>query len=269
MLRIPAVVLFFATTFVAPHQSLGQNHSLPSGAQTTWIVEGAEEIIAHFAFDGEAVASRLPEGMAFLTLTDLAAAGNETAQAHLAANPDHAEWGISFLEIVRQELFEIDGRSPALRDNDAFALWFAGVKPTDHSDLPPGRLALELWVPDLEYSDYMLEKGHYASHGEVELTASKNGTWRGSIEIDDLRVEATCSPAEEVHFLRPGSQIVYPRADSEVSSIVRTVYAGHKERSCEHSSWRLSGTHPIATASRIGNGAFQFGYTLRGGAYPR
>lgn len=262
-----AILLFFALSLLAPQEALGQDLSLPPGAETTWIVEGAEEIIAHFVFDVEAVAERLPEGMAFLTLSELSSAGNEAARAHVAANPAQAEWGISFLEIVRSEVFEIDGRGPTLAEDGAFALWFAGVKPTDGSDLPPGRLALELWVPDPEFSEYMRKKGHYASHGDVRLTVSEDGTWRGSIEVDDLRVYAICSTAEEARPLGPGSHLIYPRADSEVSSVVRSAYAGHMERSCTRDDWRVSGTHPVATASRVAGGVFQFGYTLRGGAY--
>jgi hypothetical protein len=207
--------------------------------------------------------------LAFLTLSDLSSAGNKTAQEHLAANPGQAQWAVSLLEIVRQEVFEIDGRSPTLPDDGAFAVWFAGVKPTAGSDLPPGRVALEVWVPDAEYSEYMRGKGHYASYGDVQLTASEDEIWRGSIEDDGLRVDAICSAAEEARALGPGSQLVYPRADSNVRSVVRAAYIGHMERSCTRDNWRLSGTHPIATASKINQGVFQFGYTLRGGAYPK
>lgn len=264
-----ATCLFFFSVFLAPEIILAQQPSLPPGAQTTWIVEGAEEIIAYFAFDVEPVSARLPDGMTFLTLSELSSMGNEKAQSHLAANPDQAEWGVSFLEIVRQEVFELDGRSPKVPEDGAFALWFAGVKPATGSDLTPGRLALELWVPDLDYAEYMQGKGHYASYGNVQLSVGENGMWRGSIEIDNLRVAASCSTAEESRSLGPGSQLVYPRADAEVGSVVRAVYAGHMERSCTSDNWQLSGTHPLATASRIGQGVFQFGYTLLGGAYPR
>lgn len=267
--RNPAIFLCLALFLLAPATTLGQDLSLPPGARTTWVVEGAEEIIAHFVFDAEAVAERLPQGMAYLTLSELASAGNERARAHLAANPDQAGWGVSFLEIVRQEVFEIDGRRPDLPDDGAFALWFAAIKPTDGSDAPPGRLALELWVPDPEYAEYMRARGHYASYGDVRLAVSEDGTWTGSVEVDGLRVDATCSTAEEARSLRPGRQRVHPRADSGIKGVVRAAYAGHMERSCTCEDWRLSGTHPMATASRIGHGVFQFGYTLRGGAYAR
>jgi hypothetical protein len=62
--------------------------------------------------------------------------------------------------------------------------------------------------------------------------------------------------------------VVYPPADAQVSSVVRATYAGHKERSCKGDDWRLSGTHPLTTASKVDQGVFQFGYSLRGGAYP-
>ena len=263
-----ATCLFFCSVLLAPETTLAQQPSLPPGSETTWIVEGAEEIIAHFAFDAEPMSARLPEGMTFLTLAELSSMGNEKAQTYLAANPDQAEWGVSFLEIVRQEVFEIDGRSPTLPGDGAFALWFAGVKPATGSDLSPGRLALELWVPDAEYAEYMRERGHYASYGDVQLTDGEDGVWRGSVEIDNLRVAASCLAGEESRSLGPGNQLVYPRADAKVGSVVRAVYAGHMERSCTTDNWQLSGTHPLATASRIGQGVFQFGYTLRGGAYP-
>jgi hypothetical protein len=196
-LRTSAIVLLVGSCLLASEQTLGQELSLPPGAQTTWVVEGAEEIIAYFAFDTEAVAERLPDDLVFLTMAEISSADNETARAHLAAHPDQAAWGVSFLEIVRQEVFEIDGRSPNLSDQDAFALWFAAVQPSDGSSLSRGRLVLDLWMPDSAYAEYMREIGHYASHGVVRLSLSADGTWIGHIEADGLpwgRAEAWSIP---------------------------------------------------------------------------
>lgn len=253
---------------VCPATGRAQIPDLPEGAETTWIVDGAEEIITYVTFDPETVAERLPSGLSFLTLADLAAAGNPNAQAYLERFPNRAEWGISFLEIVRQEVFTIDGRAPNLPPDGAMALWFAGVKPAPGSPRAEGgRLALDLWVPDSAYVPYMISKGHYASHGDVRLSRTAEGVWEGSIIVDDLHVRGTCRPGPDVRSLDPGGQPVYPPASANMKHVIRTAYAGHQERTCEEEVWEISGSHPLSTAVRIEGSVVQFGYRLNGGAY--
>lgn len=261
------VLVCLASVYPAVGQA--QVPVLPDGAETTWIVDGAEEVITNVIFDPKLVAERLPSGLAFLTLSDLAKAGNVQAQAHLETFPHMADWGVSILEIVRQEIFRIDGRVPSQPSNGAIALWFAAVKPAPgNSSAERGRLVLDLWVADSAYVEYMLSKGHYASYGDVRLSRTPEGIWKGSIVVPALQVEATCRPVPDVRSLPPGKQLLYPPADSDVDHMIRTVYAGHQERMCDEEGWQISGNHPLSTAVRIGGSVVQFGYRLHGGAYP-
>lgn len=254
---------------VCPAVGGAQIPVLPDGAETTWIVDGAEEIITHVIFDPRTVAERLPSGLSFLTMTDLAKAGNAKAQAHLETFPNRSHWGVSFLEIVRQEVFRIDGRAPKQPTDGAIALWFAGVKPApDNTRAEPGRLVLDLWVPDSAYVEYMLSKGHYASYGDVRLSRTAEGVWEGGIVVPDLKVGARCRPAPDIRSLPPGKQLLYPPAGSDVNHMIRTTYAGHQESICDEEGWQISGSHPLSTAVRIGGSVVQFGYRLHGGAYP-
>jgi hypothetical protein len=248
---------------------------LPDGAQTHWVVEQPEEIVAYLAFDPATVQRRLPPRLRFITVEELAAGGVHWAKDFLDKSPTRAEWGVSFLEIVRMQTFTIDGRRPDWPTHGAAALWFARVAPSDPAtDLGPGRpfLALEFWIPDRAYVAYMLEKGHYATYGDVRLHRGYKGKWSGSVKVDGLGVAAACKPAGPVTG-GPGSagmQAIFPPASSSVTDVVRVAFAGHREQSCEDaSSWRFRGTHPLAGGALLGSSTFQFGYRLRGGSYPR
>lgn len=263
--------LFLACCFLSmlpAAEAAAQRPSLPEEAQTTWIVDEPEEIITHLAFDPATVSDRLPASLKFLTFGELAEGGHGGARAHLAKYPEQAGWGISFFEIVRQGTFEIDGRAPRFPEHGAVALWFAGVRPVDStSTAEPGRLALELWMPDSAYVTYMRGKRHYATYGEVRLRRRPDGTWLGSVEVDGLRVEGTCMPKGNERELGPGGNVVYPPATSEVQTVVRTTYAGHREKQCAEASWEFTGTHPLTNAMEVGASVFQYGYDLLGGAY--
>lgn len=245
-----------------------QRPSLPEGTQTTWIVAEPEEIIIHLAFDPATVSDWLPPSLKFVTFRELAEGGHPGARAHLSKYPEQADWGISFFEIVRPTTFEIDGRAPRFPEHGAVALWFAGVRPIDStSAAEPGRLALELWMPDSAYASYMRGKGHYAMYGEVRLRRRPGGTWVGSVEVDGLRVKGTCRPKGNGRELGPGGSVIYPPAKSAVQAVVRTAYAGHREKRCAEASWAFTGTHPLTNALEVGAPVFQYGYELQGGAY--
>jgi hypothetical protein len=246
--------------------------ALPQGAQTKWVVAGPEEIVIYMIFDPATVAERLPKILRFITIKELAEGGVPWAREHLSQNPAHADWGISFIEIVRMKTFTIDGHAPHWPEHGAAALWFARVAPADPAkELGPGKpfLALEFWLPDRDYVAYMRRKGHYANYGDVRLHKDKNGKWIGSIEVDGLSAACECTPADKIQgFGSSGMQAIFPPADSGMTSFVRIAFAGHQERECgEDASWKFKGAHPLAKGMILGPTSFQFGYDLIGGAY--
>lgn len=253
-------------------EALAQVPALPVGFQTKWVVDEPEEIVGYLIFDPATVTDRISSFLRFITIEELAADQILWAKEHLSEYPAHADWGISFIEIVRMKTFEIDGRAPKWPENGAAALWFARVAPTDSmNDLGPGKpfLALEFWMPDSMYVGYMRNKGHYASYGDVRLRKNSDGKWIGSIEADGLSAVCECMPTRDVAgFGSAGMQVFFPPAHSEVKSIVRVAFAGHQEQVCEEEAcWKFRGVHPLVDGVLLGPSSFEFGYDLIGGAY--
>jgi hypothetical protein len=266
--RLVVAGAFFLLAVDAP----GQVPALPHGARTKWIVAGPEEVVSYLIFDPATVAEKLPKFLRFITIKELADGNVPWAKEHLGNYPAHADWGISFIEIVRMKTFVIDGHAPAWPEHGAAALWFARVAPADPAKEPgPGQpfLELEFWLPDRDYVAYMRRKEHYASFGDVRLRNDKNGKWIGSIEADGLSAACACTPEDEVRgFGSSGMQVFFPPATSAVTGFVRVAFAGHRERECgENASWKFKGSHPLAKGMILGPTSFQFGYELIGGAY--
>jgi len=262
----------FVFSSVLAAGALTQVPALPVGFQTKWVVDEPEEIVGYLIFDPATVKERIPSFLRFITVEELAADQIPWAKEHLSTYPAHADWGISFIEIVRMKTFEIDGRTPAWPEHGAAALWFARVAPLDpKSEFGPGKpfLALEFWIPDSMYVGYMRNKGHYASYGDVRLYKNSDGAWIGSIEADGLSAVCECTPTRDVTGSgSSGMQVFFPPARSEVTSIVRVAFAGHQEQSCEEAAcWKFRGMHPLVDGVLLGRSDFQFGYDLIGGAY--
>lgn len=255
-------------------EAVAQIPALPEGAQTHWVVHKPEEIVSYLIFDPATVKERIPSFLKFITIEELAVDQIPWAKEHLSKYPAHADWGISFIEIVRMKTFEIDGHSPQWPKNGAAALWFARVAPSDSiNELGPGKpfLAMEFWMPDSTYVSYMRNKGHYASYGDVSLHRNSEGKWIGSIEADGLSVACECMPMSSVEESgSSGMQVFFPPALSGITSIVRVAFAGHQEQVCKQEAiWKFKGTHPLANGIILGPSSFEFGYDLIGGAYRR
>ena len=268
------LLLLLVLSFLPAVAAVAQIPALPEGAQTKWIVAEPEEIVNYLIFDPGTVRERIPSFLRLITVKELADGSVPWAMEHLNKFPTHVDWGISFIEIVRMTTFTIDGRSPDWPENGAAALWFARMAPADpKSDLGPGKpfLALEFWLSDKEYVEYMRGKGHYASYADVRLRKDADGNWIGSIEADGLSLIARCSPNGEIAGSgSAGMQAIFPPAHSGVTGVVRIAFAGHRERSCgEGVSWKFEGGHPLTKGVLLGPTIFQFGYDLIGGAYPR
>jgi len=214
----------------------------------------------------------LPDFLRFITIKELSAGNVAWAREHLGQFPAHADWGISFLEIIRMKKFMIDGRSPEWPENGAAALWFARVAAVDpEKDLGPGRplLALEFWIPDRDYVAYMRDRGHFASYGDARLRWTADNVWLGSIQADGLSLSARCSPTgETAGFGSAGTQTIFPPANSGMAGFVRIAFAGHREQPCaDATSWKITGVHPLSKGMILGLTSFQFGYDLVGGAF--
>ncbi len=252
----------------------GELPDLPDGASTLWIVNQPEEVVGYFLFDPSTVNERLPSKLRFITVGELASGGVMWAKDHLAENPMHNRWGISFFEIVRMGTFKIDGYAPSWPPNGAMALWAARVAPSDSSDnlgLARPLLVLEFWLPDSQYVTYMREKGHYATYGSVELR-QKNAldTWLGYVDVEGLIVSVQCTPEGPVTggAGSRGSQTLFPPKSSGIIYDVTVTFAGHQIQECEEeASWKLEGTHALARSTPLGPSTFQFGYELLGGAF--
>lgn len=249
--------------------------NLPEGSQTRWVVNQPQEIVAYVVFNPAVVKRELPQGLRFINLGELAAGGIAWAADYLAEHPAAGDWGISFLEIVRMRTFIIDGRRPDWPKDGAAALWFARVAASDSAaDLGPGRpyLALEFWMPDRAYVAYMREKGYSATYGDAKLLQDADGTWRGTINADGLRVTAACVPVGQVSggTGSAGVQTLFPPFSSSVRNVVRVAFAGHRQRECRNdSSLDLRGAHPLTGGIALKPLVFEYGYTLRGGTYPK
>jgi len=264
-------VIIIISLIVAP-QALTQNTTLPEGAQTKWLVNDPEEIVSYLIFDQATVIERLPSYLRFITIAELAASDIGWAKEYLRENPTRLKWGISFIEIVRMNKFEIDGKSPKWPGDGAAALWFARVgytNPNDYDETGTPFLALDFWLPDAMYVSYMRSKGHYASYGDVRLQKKSDGTWTGSIDTDELHVSCVCKP--DSNSISSGSnamQVIYPPENSGIKDFVRIALAGHKVMTCEEgSSWIFKGVHPLANSILLGSTSFQYGYSLTGGSY--
>ena len=271
-----SVLLAMAIVFSAfSAEAAAQVPNFPEGSQTRWVVDQPQEIVAYVVFDPVVVKRELPQSLRFINLRELATAGIPWAADYLVNHPTQGSWGISFLEIVRMGTFIIDGRAPNWPKDGGAALWFARVAPSDPAvNLGPGRpyLALEFWIPDRDYVAYMHEKGYSATYGEAKLLQDSDGTWRGTINAEELRVTAACMPVGRVSggTGSAGSQMFFPPLSSSVKNVVRVAFAGHRERECGNgSSLDLHGTHPLTGGVALEPMVFEYGYILRGGTYPK
>ena len=264
------VIVIFS--FMLVPDALAQNAALPEGAQTKWILNDPEEIVSYLIFNPATVMERIPSYLRFITIAELAASDISWAKEYLRENPTYLNWGIAFIEIVRMNNFEIDGKSPKWPEHGAAALWFARVAyadPKDNFETGTPFLALDFWLPDSIYVSYMRSKGHYASYGDVRLQKKSNGEWMGSIDVDGLHVSCFCMPNNNITSSGSNAiQIIYPPEHSGVKDFVRIALAGHKVQTCEEgSSWIFKGVHPLVNSIILGSTSFQYGYSLTGGSY--
>jgi hypothetical protein len=264
---VKIVTLFVIAVMLVTFYLQAQVPPLPEGAQTHWrIGGGTDEIAVQLLFDTAAVADRLPEGLRFVTLADLASKF-PPAQDHLTAHPEHAQYGVSILEIAAQTLFSIDGREPKWPQNGAMALWLARVTSVMKNERARGQehLLLLLFVPDQAYVEYMKTKGHYSEYGNVTLQHDKSGVRHGTIQTTSLQVDATCTPTVDLRTGGPNYQTIYQPRDT-VNAFLILAFNGNRDGECE-GTWKISGGNPLSKAIIVGTPVFACCGEFVGGAY--
>jgi hypothetical protein len=239
---------------------------LPEGAQTGWRIGETDEIAVQLLFDTSAAADRLPDGLRFVTLADVASKF-PPAQEHLTAHPEHAEYGVSFLEIAAQNLFSIDGREPQWPKNGAIAIWLARVTSTKKDERVRGEehLSLLIVVPDQAYVEYMKSKGHYAEYGDVTLRHDESGLRHGTIRTASLQVDAACTPTSDLKTGGPSYQTIYQPRDT-VKTFLILAYNRNRDGECK-GNWKISGENPLSKAVTVGAPVYACCGEFVGGAY--
>jgi hypothetical protein len=238
------------------------------------VVEGPEEVVGYLTFDTTTIHPRMPRSLRLVTIGELASAGRGWAMAYLTAHPGHDDRGLSIVEIVRADVFAIDGREPNWPTHGAVALWFARVAWNGDPPVPGAGqpfLLLNLWVPDSAYVPFMRRRGYPAEVGRVWLERMEDGAVRGAVAVEGLTITADCTPDQAVSG-GPGSrgvQTFLPPEDSPIRSAITVAFAGHRIQRCrEGAVWQLIGDHPMALGTSVGSSSFQWGYRLVGGTYP-
>jgi hypothetical protein len=246
---------------------------LPNGGQTHWRIENAEEIVAYATFDPQQVKHQLPPNFRFLKVGELAEKGTSWAKSYLIERPQHEDWGISFIEIIRMDRFAIDGISPNWSPNGAAALWFARITSLEsdqEQDSERTYLMLNFWVPDHEYVQYMKEKGYYSTYGDVSLYRNADGKWHGELDTDTVKIEAECYPEGRIRGgpQSAGTQVLVPPESSNLTGIIHIAFAGHRIQDCtKKSTWIIEGEHPLSDTVIVEPSTFQYGYNLHGSVY--
>lgn len=249
--------------------------STQDGGSGRWFVDGPEEIVTWVLFDPASVGDRLPADLRFVTVAELATENISWARAWLEEHPGDGALGISFLEIVRADRFEIDGRTPDWPTQGAYALWAARVVPLRS---PTGRpeglplLILDAWLPDQAFVSGMRAAGHYATFGDVGLNRDAEGRWRGTITVAGLDVAIECTPTgpETGGPGSAGQQVFFPPRAGGVDAVVHVAFAGHRLQDCASPAVLFArGDHPLGRGVVLEPATFQSGYSLMGVVLPR
>lgn len=253
--------------------TLAQIPTLPEGSNSQWIIKEPEEVVSYLIFDPETIKERIPPFLRTITINELAISNISWAKEHLKENPNHNDWGIGFIEIIRAKVFEINGQSPKLPEDGATALWFVRAALLDSlKDVGLDQttfLAIEFWLPDSVYVNYMRDKGYYANYGDVRLRKIADTVWIGTIDVQDLNVSIQCIPKTSIERIGSyGIQSIFPPIQSGIKEFIRIAFAGHKIHLCKESStWIFKGSHPLVKGIILGESSFQYGYELIGKTY--
>ena len=218
---------------------------------TDWRIENVTEIVTFALVDVSSLDVAWPDGT-----TPLPARLVEMPPVaeHVAANPEVADWLFTAVEITRQDVFSIDGRTPTLGDDNAIGLWFAPVDPSgigapalDVVAQSAGAVVvLDTWLADAEFVDFMNERGHPASIGSARLEEDGDALV-GSLDLADLSVAVTATPlappeVEEVS----GMQVMIPLG-ATIDRVIAAIGSNPAHAPCA-ATWNTDGSHPLGNA---------------------
>jgi hypothetical protein len=253
---------------------------LPVGAVSRSEMGPASEFVLYIIFDPALARDRLPPGLRFRTLAEMATRSPEIAE-HLKTHPEHAGWAHSAFEIIGSPMMSYDGVKARFGRSGGMAVWYASVARLDKTDTRPRgyqQINLGTWLSDPRLVAHMRAKGYPVEPGAISFTRSPGGEVKGRLDVAGLHVKAFCrlngqrlSPdwAKAGTYetiwnpagLRPGFEMV--------------TYMGHVVEDCGEARWRMSGGAPLAQAFAqrglggrvIANTEFASGYVLQGGLY--
>ncbi len=277
-LHLVAGILVSAVLRLMGMSSSAVAQELPAGGTTTWLIDGAEEIVTFALFDPRAEGVSLPAGLRFVPARDT---GMPEIEEYLKQHPEHEEWAFSFVEITRSKEFVIDGKSPTLPKDGGVGLWFAPVDPSQlTAEIPKDEfdaiiapavgsvLGLGVWVPDREYVAYMRARGHHAEFGMVTLVRDGTGAFRGEIGLDDLKVRGSALPHGEAREDPEGGvQVLFAPGERVAGAVVVAAANGGQHTECT-AQWSKEGSHPLSHGVFVGPTYFTtYDAPLKGSAY--
>jgi hypothetical protein len=253
---------------------------LPDGAVSRSEMGPASEFVLYIIFDPVLAADRLPPGLRFRTLTEMAERSPEIAE-HLKAYPEHAGWAHSAFEIIGSPRMSYDGVEARFGKSGGMAVWYASVARLDRSDPRPRgyqQINLGTWLSDPRLVAHMRAKGYPAELGQIRFTRSAGGEVKGRLDVAGLRVRAWCrlnGQKLSPDWAKAGSYETIWNPAGLAPAFELVTYKGHVVEDCGEVRWRITGPAPLARAYAarglggrvIANTEFASGYVLKGGLY--
>ncbi|MDQ0462614.1 hypothetical protein QO010_000362 [Caulobacter ginsengisoli] len=253
---------------------------LPDGAISRSRMGPASEVVLFFIFDPAGMQDRLPPGVRFRTIDEIAARDPEAA-AYLRAHPERGGWVRSFFEIIASPM-DYDGVRDRHGADGIMAVWYAWATPTAATidpRLKGGRLvALESWVSEPKLAGAMRARGYPADPARIRLLRGPGGRLSASLQAPGVTVRVTCrldgQPERPDWSARVSYQTIFsPAGGAPTFEVVG--FSGHVQEQCRAPTWTMTGAGRLPTTYRalaalgqpVGETEFDYGYRLDGGLY--
>lgn len=253
---------------------------LPDGAVSRSQMGPASEFVLYIIFDPALAADRLPPGLRFRTLAEMATRSPEIAE-HLKAHPEHAGWAHSAFEIIGSPSMQYDGVQARFGRSGGMAVWYASVARLDKTDPRPRgyqQINLGTWLSDPRLVAHMRAKGYPAQVASISFTRSATGEVKGRLDLAGLHVRAYCRLNGQrlmPDWAKAGSYETIWNPAGFAPAFELVTYKGHVVEDCGEARWRMSGRATLVRAFDqrglggrvIANTEFASGYVLQGGLY--